>query len=129
MDENVNDETIYLPTVEVKAYYREPWVFGQQSYGYFRLLLADPDPLLGSQWTLHINAGALTRDSTLWLSGFHVNVAREMSTRIWQKALHVPLDNAINRGSRIYADIHNDEIVVRKWREGFVNWCFTLRKK
>jgi len=123
MDEDFNIVNKDLPIIEAKAFYEEPWVFGYMFYGYFRLLLADPDPLLGSfQYQISINTEELTRGSTMWVNGFYVTVAREMTTLNWEKAIYIPSDNAIIRGSNISAVIDYDEKVLRKWRNGYLNY-------
>jgi len=123
MDEDLNIETRALPTVEAKAFYEKAWVFGHLFLGYFRLKLANPDPSLGSfQYQISINTEALTRNWTLWMNGFYVSVAREMTVMNWEKTIHVSTDNAIARGSKIRATIDYDERVVRTWRNGYINY-------
>jgi len=123
MDEDLNIENRALPTVEAEAFYEEAWMFGQMFLGYFRLKLADPDPSLGSfQYLISINTEALTRGWTLWVDGFYVSVAREMSVMNWEKTIHVSIDKAIARGSKIRATVDYDERVVRTWQNGYINY-------
>jgi len=123
LDEDFKISNQDLPIVEAKAFYEEPWVFGDMFFGYFRLQLADPNPLLGSfRYAIVINTKELTRGSTIWVNGFFVSVDREISTLTWHKAIYVPSANAIAYGSKISATIDYDEIVVRKWRKGDVNY-------
>jgi len=127
LDEDINLVTKYLPTVEAKAFYLEQWNYDNNFWSYFRLHLADPDPFLGSfRYTIHINPEALTRNRTLWINGFWVSVARDMSNMDIQKSIYVPCDRAMTLGSSIYAEIHYDEKVLRKWREGYVNYFTSM---
>jgi len=123
MDDDLNYLTKALPTVEAKAFYEEAWVFGQAFLGYFRLKLADPDPSLGSfQYRISIRPETMTRDWTLFVDGFYVSVARDMSVMNWEKTIHVSIDKAITRGSKIMATIDYDERVVRTWQNGYINY-------
>jgi len=98
---------------EAIVLYEDAWVDGDSFLGYFRLKLSDPEPSLGTyRYTITMDMQNMSLDSTIWLDGFYVAVAREFDTLTWEETIYLPIDGALLDGSEIFSTVEYDEKVV-----------------
>lgn len=111
-----------LPIEEAKAFYPPRGVTDEMFTGCFRLKLKNPDPSRGYfQFMVSINIQKLTLNGTMWLDGFWVAVAREMTDTYWGELVYVPIEDALSKGSNINSHIDFDEKVTHRYQSDDVH--------